>query len=189
MLYTMNYFTGEWYADNAIMTSILDSVEFYSGTERKKMLKTPKGTGSMLYGYTWRGYLSPLKNRTLSKYKGLYQTKVKDLYPQLDDIFTEFAMHHFPDFEYTQVQMNYNFCCPPHFDSKNVGDSILCSFGDYTGGLTCVEKENNNTVFYDPQASPVLFNGSKYKHYVLPFKGDRYSLVFFNNLRQKLILR
>ena len=185
----MTYFTGDWYADNAIMTDILDDVEFYSGTERKKMLITPKGTGSMLYGYTWRGYLSPTKNRTESIYKGLYNTKVKDLHPELENIFKEFANKHFPEFNYTQVQMNYNFPCPPHFDSKNVGESVLCAFGDYTGGLTCVEKENNNIIKYDPQASPVFFNGSKYKHYVEPFKGNRYSLVFFNNLRQKLLLR
>ena len=182
------YFTGYWFEDNYIMHDILSQVEFYSGTERKKMLKTPKGTGSMLYGVTWRGYLSPTKNRTLSIYEGLYNTKVKDLYPELEEIFKEFASLYFPDFKYLQVQMNYNFKAPPHHDSKNIGESVLCCFGDYTGGLTVVEYDDK-TVAYDAREQPIKFNGSKYKHYVTPFTNDRYSLVFFNNINKELVLR
>ena len=37
------YFTGDWWADNLIMTEFLDDVEFYSGSERVKMYKMPKG--------------------------------------------------------------------------------------------------------------------------------------------------
>ena len=181
------YFTGDWYADNYIMTDILSCIDFYSGTERRKMLKTPKGTGSMLYGYTWRSYLSKTKNRTQSKYIGLYNTKCKDLYPQLEPIFQEFASLYFPNFNYIQVQCNFNFQCPAHTDSLNIGESVLCAFGDYTGGLTVVEKDDE-IIHLNPREQPVMFNGSKYRHYVEPFKGDRYSLVFYNNLKDKQLL-
>lgn len=182
------YFTGEWEADNYIMTEILSTIEFYSGTERRRMLKTPKGTGSMLYGLTWRGYLSPERNRTKSIYKGLYQTKVMDENPDLAKVFKEFANYHFPHFEYVQVQMNKNFRAPPHLDSKNVGTSVLCCFGDYIGGKTVVEYKDELRKF-DASEKPIIFNGSIREHWVEEFIGDRYSLVFFNNLRQKLQLR
>ena len=184
----MTYFVGEWYADNYIMSDILSQVEFYSGTERKKMLMTPLGTGSMLYGYTWRGYLSPTKSRTPSIYKGLYQTKVRDLYPELDIVFKEFSKLYFPDFEYLQVTMNYNFQAPPHFDSKNVGQSVLCGFGNYTGGRTIVEYDCHIKK-YDAREAPVMFDGSKFRHSVEDYQGDRYSLVFYNNINFKLQLR
>ena len=78
--------------------------------------------------------------------------------------------------------MNKNYLCSPHFDSKNVGESVLISFGDYTGGKTCVEMEDK-IIKYDSQYKPVKFNGSKYKHWVEPYEGNRYSLVFYNNFK------
>ena len=178
-------FNGEWYSDNLIMTSILDEINFYSGTERKLMLKVPeKEGGSMLYGTTWRGYLSPTKNRTLDEETGKYRTKVYDEHPELKEVFKEFATYHFPHFEYSQVQMNKNFCCPPHVDSKNIGESVLCCFGDYKGGETCLYI-NDKIVKVNPNEEPQIFNGSKLLHWVQPYKGTRYSLVFFNNQKKK----
>jgi hypothetical protein len=177
----MIYFTGEWFADNAIMTEILDGIDFYSGTERKLMLKVPeKEGGSMLFGTTWRGYLSPTKMRTKDPETGLYRTKVYDLHPELKDVFKEFADLYFPDFIYNQVQMNKNFPCPPHKDKKNIGESVLCCFGNYKGGETCIYK-NDKIVKLNCQEKPQRFNGSQLLHWVEQYKGTRYSLVFFTN--------
>ena len=177
------YFTGEWFADNAIMTTILDEIDFYSGTERKKMLKvSPKEGGSMLFGTTWRSYLSPTKNRTYDPETGKYRTKVFDDYPELRDIFKEFADYHLPNFTYTQVQMNKNFPCPPHRDSQNITSSILCCFGEYTGGLTCIDM-NKKIKKIDCSIRPEEFNGAEHLHWVEPYKGTRYSLVFFNKIK------
>ena len=159
------YFTGEWYADNYIMTDILDQIEYYSGTERKLMLKVPKGAGSMLFGTTWRGYLSPTRMRTKDEETGLYRTKVYDDHPYLKDIFKEFSKLYFADFEYSQVQMNKNFPCPPHKDKKNQGISYLCCFGDFTGGDTCIEYDDRIEKVSSKEC-PISFNGSKYTHYV-----------------------
>ena len=182
------YFTGHWHSDNYIMTDILEQIDFYSGTERKTLLKKqnikhPKDGGSMLYGTTWRGYLSPTKSRTPSPYKGLYYTKIVDLHPDLGDIFKEFATFYFDGFVFDQVQMNKNYGVGRHKDSKNIGNSVLVCFGCYSGGDTIVEYENE-TVHYKPNERPVIFNGSKYYHYVQEFTGDRYSLVFFKNNRK-----
>jgi len=182
-------FVGIYDIDCEIMANILDKIDFYSGTERKKMLKNanikhPKNAGSMLYGTTWRGYLSPTKNRTKDEETGLYKTKVMDLHPELKDIFRTFADFHFADFEWKQVQMNKNFMCPPHKDSTNIGESILVTCGDFTGGKTFVEFPDGVKSF-ECKEKPFKFNGSLYTHWVEPWEGTRYSLVFFNNTSSK----
>ena len=177
------YFIGDWFSDNAIMSSILDEIEFYigrewnlirpDGTKYRQKIKAKKNGGSMLYGVTWRGFLAPGKLRT--RRGNLFQTKIVDDYPELEYIFSEFAQLYFPDFEYKNVQMNKNFECRPHIDSKNIGMSIVCAFGDYQGGDLVVEDEK-----IDIQEKPYKFNGSEKLHWVEPFEGTRYSLVFFN---------
>jgi len=51
---------------------------------------------------------------------------------------------------------------------------MIVGLGDYTGGELMVEGEK-----IDIRYKPVEFNGWKQRHYTLPFKGDRYSLVYF----------
>ena len=180
------YFTGNWWADNAIMVQFLDDVEFYSGSERKKMYKMPKGVdgGSMLLGLTWKSYLSPTKNREYDPESGMSKTKVFSEYPQLKEIFKEFAHIWFPDFVYDQTQMNKNFPCPPHKDSKNIGESIAVGFGQYSGGELVLVNENKKETLINIGIAPFKFNGSLITHYVKPYTGDRYSLIFFSNFKK-----
>lgn len=178
----MNFFTGDIEEDNFVMTNILDNIDFYSGTDRKKMLNVSKGNGSMLYGFTWRSWLSPNKSRTYHADVGLYSTKCYDMYPELKEIFKEYSQLYFPDFQYLNIQMNKNFPCPRHIDSTNVGESVLCCFGDYEGGLTGIEFKKDIAEYFDARKKHIKFNGAKYEHWVSPItSGTRYSLVFFNN--------
>ena len=178
-------FTKNYNEDYFIMTNILDSIDFYSGSDRRRMMtnsniKHPSKSegGSMLYGVTWRGYLN--KERTRTKIAdGVYCTKIRDDHPDLDEVFKEFASIYFPQFEWGQVQMNKNYPCPPHLDSSNVGESILCTFGEYTGGETC--RFIDNKIIKHCERKPLQFDGSSILHWVQPFKGTRYSLVFFHN--------
>jgi hypothetical protein len=191
-------FTGNINIDCERLYDLLkDYVEpvAYSGTERKtgqfKLAKQGKKIGSMLYGYTWKGYLKRDKEtgemiyRTKSQYDGLYNTKIKDMFPQLDSIFRRFADLHLPNFKYTQVQININFLSPPHFDGANIGESVIVGLGNYVGGKLIVEQEDK-IIKQDIHHRPFKFNGSKYKHYVNAVEsGDRYTLVFFNNNKLK----
>ena len=193
----MEYFNGnDLHGDLCIMECIMDQIKFYSGTERKKMIKVPPSIGgSMLYGLTWRAYLKkdPITGDIITRRKhskGLYYTKIMDDHPDLQDIFNEFGKKYLSEFEFTQVQLNKNFPCPPHQDSKNTGESIVVAFGDFTGGET--------TIWFNGQDKPsqsiishnnlIKFNGSKYWHKVEPFTGTRYSLVFFNRATKKRII-
>ena len=184
------YFTGMFHADVGIMYSILEEVKFYSGTERQNMIrhKNDGSMGSMNYGYTWKGYLKRDKEgnmvyRTPAPYPGLYKTKVMDDNPELELVFKEFQELYFPEFNYTSVQMNKNFPCPRHIDGTNVGTSILLCIGDYTGGELVVEgfKSDGSDAVVDNRNSLFQFNGAEYYHWVKPFQGTRYSLVFFSN--------
>ena len=180
------YFTGDRETDNMIMFNYLEGVDFYSGTERRKMLKVKKGNGSMLWGNTWKGHLAWRNGEQIFRKRDpenprFYLTKVKAENPQLKEIFDEFSNLYFSDFEYKQVQMNKNFAAPKHKD-KNKGESICVAFGDYSGGLLCIEDVDGDIKKFDPRYELVKFDGYKYPHWVEPFSdGDRYSLVFFTN--------
>ena len=181
----MTFFNSDKMTDDMVMFNILEGVNFYSGTERKTMLKVAKGNGSMLFGNTWKGHLAYRNGIQIfrekdPKHDKRYLTKVKAENPHLEEIFTEYANKYFSGFEFKQVQMNKSFPCPKHTD-KNKGESVCVAFGDYTGGELNIEVEDK-VIMIDPRLKPVKFDGYKYTHWVNKFSGGtRYSLVFFNN--------
>ena len=192
-------FSGDIETDSMILFNYLEPLDYYIGTERRtnqfKDFTCQKKGGSVLYGYTWKGYLKKDKDgnniyrKKSDKYKGLYETKFKAENPELEQIFKEFMKMHYPSFEFTQVQVNKNYVSPPHFDSANTGESIIIGLGDYTGGHLFIDREEYiETV--DIRNYLYKFDGSKFKHWVGKIKsGSRISVVFFNSkcLKAKLI--
>nr|WPF46848.1 MAG: hypothetical protein [Lake Baikal virophage 14] len=81
----------------------------------------------------------------------------------------------FYKFPFKSIQVNKNLVCPPHRDKKNVGDSLLVSFGEYTGGEIII-----NNIEYNAYEKATIFNGALLEHYNKEFQGTKYSLVFFN---------
>ena len=71
-----------------------------------------------------------------------------------------------------------DYCCLPHFDSGNVGNSCIVSFGSYTGGELVLDlpegKKEVNTYL-----TPVVGNFSKTKHWTKSLSGLKFSLVYF----------
>ena len=178
----MKYFTGNEMDDSAMMLSILSNIQIKSATDRKKMCSQG---GSALFGNTWRGFhkykdgVKILRPRDPNK-KGRFLTKLKVEEPELEEVFNEYKNRWFPSFEFNSVMINHNFPIGRHKDNANVGESVLVTFGDYSGGLTRVW---NDDTYEDLNslATPVCFNGSVYEHECLPFEGDRYALVFFSS--------
>lgn len=80
----------------------------------------------------------------------------------------------FPDYDFNAVQINKNVLCPRHKDSLNVGNSLIFSLGDFTGGRLFVNGEA-----IDIFQSPYEFNGSKLEHWTEEFSGNRFSVVLF----------
>jgi hypothetical protein len=83
-------------------------------------------------------------------------------------------------FEFTSIHLNNNVVCPPHYDSKNVGESLLVSFGDYEGCKIVIRGENTQHEVYDAKYTPLIFNGSLLEHWnTNDLIGNKYSLVYF----------
>ena len=77
---------------------------------------------------------------------------------------------------FNSIYVNHNVICPLHRDGKNIGKSLIVSFGDYTGCKLVVDGSE-----IDTDCRPVVFNGSELEHWNTDdLVGNKYSLVFFN---------
>jgi hypothetical protein len=84
--------------------------------------------------------------------------------------------------EWNSIHLNHNVICPRHLDANNVGESILVSFGDYTGCNIVVQNPSGEEVKYDAFCQPIKFNGAELVHYnTNDLVGNKYSLVFFTS--------
>lgn len=73
--------------------------------------------------------------------------------------------------------VNCNAQFTPHVDSgRGAGQSLsmIVGLGDYTGGELAVEGEQ-----YNIRYQPLEFDGWRLRHWTLPFRGERFSLVWF----------
>ena len=175
----MKFFIGEWYSDLAILECYMRTIKAKTGTNRLKKFKIKNSVGySVTYGFVKFGYMSKTKSRKYCEENGLYESTLLTERPELLEVFTEFRNIYFTDFDFNSIQLNYNYALGKHRDRGNCGNSVLVACGDYTGGLTVVEYENEIKK-YNARLKPIIFDGCKYYHYVEEFVGDRYSLVFY----------
>lgn len=92
--------------------------------------------------------------------------------PKLYQLLLKFGQEHV-DIPWNAVTVNQNYQCLPHKDTNNVNDSWVVAFGDFSGGQLVVEG-----LLFDIKHKPVFGDFSRYLHSVMPFTGNRYSLVF-----------
>merc|ERR1712048_356494 len=94
------------------------------------------------------------------------------------------------DFTYTSININKNYAGKLHRDGNNVGPSFIKAFGAFENGeLNYWPSDNGegpledlkdkDKVTLNIKDNLLLFDGNR-GHYVSPFKGERYSLVFFS---------
>ena len=89
------------------------------------------------------------------------------------------------DLSFNAITVNQNYKADPHRDKNNIGNSFLVAFGDYTGGeLEILEGESVGV--YNINRTPIIENFSKVLHCVKDFKGNRYSLVYYNFENKRL---
>jgi hypothetical protein len=82
-------------------------------------------------------------------------------------------------FPFKSVYVNHNVSAPKHRDSGNTDLAMIVSFGDYKGGLLVVDGKPADTYL-----RPVVFNGAECLHFNTGrIVGNKYSLVFYNNLK------
>lgn len=158
---------------------LLRETNFPQNTSRKNVMRTDQTSyeGFVLgminlipYWAKKKGNKQQLSVRTKDpKFKELYKNSIKLL--QLKD----------SEFKFSTIQYNKNQRAAKHKDGRNVGESYIIGLGNYTGGELMIWDENDkNPVKHDIRNKFLKFNGSKHFHETQPFKGERYTLVYFN---------
>ena len=121
-------------------------------------------------------------------------------FPWLTRLLALFGRQQHPDFAFTSIQVNVNYASRPHVDRNNLGQSNIIGLGCYTGGELWVHDETGNESlalqedigleklyrkgtlwrgrYIDICGKWAKFNGNTL-HYTKPFKGTRYSLVYY----------
>jgi len=104
---------------------------------------------------------------------------------------------HIPaEFGFTGININHNYAGRRHRDANNEGPSAIKAIGKFTGGTLdyfpkdikksgrcdVTELDPKDSVTLDLSKSLHLFNGNN-AHGVRPFKGERFSLVFFSTAK------
>lgn len=102
---------------------------------------------------------------------GQYNSKFPELFKALKALIAARD----PDFTWTTIQVNKNVVSPPHIDQNNVGPSYIIALGDFEGGELVIEGKA-----YNIRNRWKKFDGRK-GHWIKPFRGERYSLVFFTH--------
>jgi len=121
--------------------------------------------------------------------------------PWLTRLLIEFAKSAgYGSFPFTSIQVNVDYAARPHTDRNNLGKSLIVGLGRYTGGrlwvhddhgkesLTLQEDLPQEALYrkgvsfqgtaHDIRDRWLVFDGNRL-HGTQPFKGRRYSLVYF----------
>jgi len=113
-----------------------------------------------------------------------YATNKK--HPEVFKALIEFGNQIVPKgWEYQGITLNHGVKAKKHTDSKNVGASVIIGIGDFTGGEIRVwNKDNANPQDKNLHDKPVMFNGGLLPHETQPFKGDRYTIIYYKQKRR-----
>jgi len=142
------------------MIDYLNSIKFPLNNKRY-IASNNSSCQTMTFGITG------LNNRSWNSVQNI---KNKELYLKLIDFGKELD----PNFKYSSITINKNFKSYPHYDSNNIGISMIIAIGDYTGGNLNVSGKSidvYNKIHY--------FDGSKELHWTDDFIGTRYSIIYF----------
>lgn len=85
------------------------------------------------------------------------------------------------NWQYSAITLNVGVKAKKHLDTQNVGMSVIIAIGDFTdGGLYVFNPDGSNKTLVDIHDKPAMFNGAILPHQTQPFKGERYTLIFYN---------
>jgi hypothetical protein len=160
-------------------TQIMAYLELYDELEKIRIPYTTVGGSGHRHGFPRHqkmtfGLVRP------RKMSGLHLSAASKRYPHIYTLLREIGDAICP-FNYSSIHINRNVVCPPHYDSSNVSESCIVSFGDYEGGELVIEDPQTGECHTcDTLYNPVIFNGAKEKHWNNPIlAGTKYSLVFY----------
>jgi len=127
---------------------------------------------SMSFGYALRTF------------KGYGELVANKNHRELFELLVEFGNAVVPKgWQYETITLNEGVKAKKHKDNHNTGDSVIVGIGDFTGGdIKVWDTDDKNGKVYNLHDQPLMFNGATHFHQTMPFKGERYTMIFY---RQK----
>ena len=118
--------------------------------------------------------------RTRSGYKNAVSNSK---YPELFEACVALGNQVVPKgWKYSAITLNHNVKARKHIDGTNVGNSVIVAVGEFTGGgLYVYEPDGKKGRLLNIHNKAKMFNGAVLPHKTQAFKGDRYTLIFFNH--------
>jgi hypothetical protein len=103
-------------------------------------------------------------------------------HPELFDALIDIGNQVVPKgWKYSTITLNHNMKAKKHIDGVNIGDSVIVAVGDFTGGGLYTYKPNGSSpTLHNIKDKPAMFNGAILPHRTQAFKGERYTMIFFN---------
>lgn len=113
-----------------------------------------------------------------------YATNKK--HPEVFKALVEFGNAVVPKgWKYQGITLNHQCKAKKHKDKKNVGESVIIGIGDYTGGeMKIWDGDDKNPKIFPIKDNPAMFNGGNLFHQTMPFKGDRYTIIFYKQAKK-----
>lgn len=112
---------------------------------------------------------------------GVGEFRPNERFPELFDLLIKFGNEILPKgFKYQTITLNKDMKAKKHIDGGNAGFSVLTGLGDFTGGeLNVYKPDGTNPETYDLKDHNLIFNGSLLPHMTKPFKGRRYTIIYY----------
>lgn len=116
--------------------------------------------------------------------QGIKEYATNRRHPELLRALAEFGNTVVPlGWDYNGITLNHGVKANKHKDTKNLGPSVIIGIGDFTGGDIRVwnaeDKDPKDIKLHD---QPVMFNGGLLFHQTTPFKGERYTMIFYKQM-------
>ena len=150
------------------MLKLLQDTDIPFNTGRKNVLKKgQKGAHGMVLGKVKMLYG-----------RGFAQSRHNKTFPELPKATKKFIKSHAPSYRFDAVTINKNHAAAKHIDKNNTGWSYIIGLGNYTGGELVFESGPHKGT-HNIKNRWLRFKGD-HPHYVKPFKGQRYTLVYYH---------
>ena len=115
------------------------------------------------------------------RFRGWRQLAANEKYPEVLKALVELGNIAVPKgFKYNIIQLNEDVKAKKHLDRVNVGPSVIVGIGPYTGGnLRVFSPDDKTSKSLDVHNQPIMFNGAIHPHQTEPFKGKRWTIIFY----------
>ena len=153
---------------NSAMLKLLKETDIPFNTGRKNVLKKgQKGAYGMVLGRVKMLYG-----------RGFAKSRHNAKFPELLTAAKKLIKAHAPSYRFDAVTINKNHAAAKHIDKNNKGFSYIIGLGKYTGG-DLVFDSGPHKGSHNIRNKWLRFKGD-HPHHVKPFKGERYTLVYYH---------